>query len=87
MVAISEEEFFQLSRDVAAKLWEEYEQIISDNFQTTEYFPQLKLKCRAKLEEKKNHNPKFLSYYFHHFRYYFTGGIIVVGVFLFAFLF
>lgn len=83
----TQEEFLQSARVVAERLWTEYEQVLSDKSQTSDYFSQLKLKFKAKLQANKVHNPKFLAYYLHYFRFYFTGGVFVVGIGLLAFLF
>lgn len=53
----------------------------------SQFITQLKLKLNSKLQEKKSQNPNFLAYYFHHFRFYFTGFCIALAVGLSSFLF
>lgn len=47
---------------------------------------QLKLNLEAELKNKKAHDSRFFAYYVHHFKYYFLGASVVMGIGIFAFL-
>lgn len=50
-------------------------------------FPsQLKHQLRAKIQEKKAENPKYLAFYLEHFRFYFTGFSVALGCFMILFV-
>ena len=66
-----EAKFLQMAKEQAERIWKEYESVIADKSSEENYFAQLKLKLKAKLQLKKAHNPRVLAYYFHYFRYYF----------------
>ena len=81
-----EAKFLQMAKEQAERIWKEYESVIADKSSEENYFAQLKLKLKAKLQLKKAHNPRFLAYYFHYFRYYFFWACVVWGIGIFAFL-
>jgi len=63
--------FLQMAKEQAERILKEYESVIADKSSEENYFAQLKLKLKAKLQLKKAHNPRFFAYYVHYFRYYF----------------
>lgn len=81
-----EAKFLQMAKEQAERIWKEYESVIADKSSEENYFAQLKLKLKAKLQLKKAHNPRFLAYYVHYFRYYFFWACVVWGIGIFAFL-
>ena len=41
---------------------------------------------KRRIKEKNKENPSSISYYFHNFRYYFSGFSVAMGIFLILFL-
>lgn len=81
-----EAKFLQMAKEQAERIWKEYESVIADKSSEENYFAQLKLKLKAKLQLKKAHNPRFFAYYVYHFKYYLFGACVVWGIGIFAFL-
>ncbi len=78
--------FLQMAKEQAERIWKEYESVIADKSSEENYFAQLNLKLKAKLQLKKAHNPRFFAYYVYHFKYYLFGACVVWGIGIFAFL-
>lgn len=51
-----------------------------------DFSSQLKHQLRAKIQEKKAENPKYLAFYLEHFRFYFTGFSVALGCFMILFV-
>lgn len=69
--------FLQMAKEQAERIWKEYESVIADKSSEENYFAQLNLKLKAKLQLKKAHNPRFFAYYVYHFKYYLFGACVV----------
>lgn len=90
----SEEVFMQRVRDAVEGVIGDYEALLDRHYPSSDavlidqdYASQLKLKLKAKFQLKKAQNPNFLAYYWEHFRFYFTGACVVVGIGFFLLLF
>lgn len=81
----TEADFLNLAEEKAYFIWEQYSIVLNDNLADDR--DRLKLRLQAELDYKKAHDSRFFAYYVHHFKYYFLGASVVIGIGIFAFLF
>lgn len=51
-----------------------------------EFTKKIKSEIKTKIQEKKAQNPKYLAFYLHHFRFYFSGFSVALGAFMILFV-
>lgn len=84
---MNEDGFYKMVTEISQNVWDRSQELLQQESDPNKFedakdqhFSQLKLKLKAKIDKKKAQNPKFLAYYLEHFRYYFTGASLVLGI-------
>lgn len=84
--ALTSQQLEEITNNLISQQWESY-QHHNSMLDPTDFHAQLKLKLQSKLSDQVKHNPKYIEYYWHHFRFYFAGFCFATAGVLVAFLF
>ncbi|MBB1579233.1 MAG: hypothetical protein HG424_004605 [candidate division SR1 bacterium] len=83
---LTEETFKELMKSLSESALSEYQSFSEFSTEKRDFKKEIKNGLSKSLDEKKAQNPRYFRFYLEHFRFYFTGFSIAVGIGLAAFL-
>lgn len=83
---LTEETFKELMKSLSESVLSEHQSFSEFSTEKRDFKKEIKNWLSKSLDEKKAQNPRYFKFYLEHFRFYFTGFSIAVGIGLAAFL-
>lgn len=84
--ALGETDFYNELFQLADLELKKHQNLIQDQSKTENFEAQLKLRLQTKLQAKREQDPNYFAFYWHHFRFYFMGACFAAGIGVLAFL-